>query len=241
MKKILVADDSLPIQKAVELALHNQDYEVISVRTGKQALTQAQTWKPHLILADVKMPNGNGFFLSKAVKSSPSLKETKVVLLHSPLENILEDKLRESLADSTLSKPFNAQQLRELCARLLEKKRSRIGPVPDRLNRGSGMTIEKPRDAGNVAPDNIRAKSDVTWDFENVGKVDIDQEIENLGSPNPPASQKIPVQKASDTPSSKKNTENHVTQEAKTIIEKIGWEVIPKLSEKIIREELAKL
>ena len=63
-KKILLADDSLTIQKVVELTLSGTDYELTCVSNGQKALASLEHSRPDLILADVVMPEMNGHELA---------------------------------------------------------------------------------------------------------------------------------------------------------------------------------
>ncbi|MCI4626765.1 MAG: response regulator, partial [Candidatus Magnetoovum sp. WYHC-5] len=59
-KKILLADDSITIQKVVELILSDEDYEIVSVSSGDEALAMIEQLNPDIVLADIDMPNING-------------------------------------------------------------------------------------------------------------------------------------------------------------------------------------
>jgi len=60
-KKILLADDSLTIQKVVELTFSDSEYELICVSNGQRALDRIAAGEmPDLILADVVMPEKTG-------------------------------------------------------------------------------------------------------------------------------------------------------------------------------------
>ena len=53
-KKILVADDSLTIQKVIRLALSGDGYEIQTVSAGKEALEQASLFRPDIFIIDRK-------------------------------------------------------------------------------------------------------------------------------------------------------------------------------------------
>ena len=57
-KRILLADDSLTIQKVVELTLSGTEYELVCVSNGQKALDSLRQSRPDLILADAVMPDG---------------------------------------------------------------------------------------------------------------------------------------------------------------------------------------
>ena len=59
--KLLLADDSVTIQRVIELTFADEDVQVIAVGDGKQAINRAQQDPPDIILADVGMPERDGY------------------------------------------------------------------------------------------------------------------------------------------------------------------------------------
>ena len=86
-KKILVADNSVTIQKIVAMAFENEDAVVEGVSKGKDAFDRMETFKPNIVLADVDMQDLTGFDLSKKIKSNPKFNATKILLLASDFED----------------------------------------------------------------------------------------------------------------------------------------------------------
>jgi len=111
MTKILLADDSVTIQKVVELTFSDQESEVTTVGDGAAALEKAQLERPDIILSDVIMPGMNGYELCQSVKSDPNLKGIPFLFLKGTFESFDEDKARECGADGFIVKPFESQEL----------------------------------------------------------------------------------------------------------------------------------
>ncbi len=134
--KILVADDSITIRKIVAMAFENEDETVEGVSSGNEALEKISTFAPDIVLADIEMPELNGFALSHKIKSDPALKHIKVLLLASDLDSIsirissknasptytypnpsksddVINKIRELLADNNESDDSTAIELSE--------------------------------------------------------------------------------------------------------------------------------
>lgn len=61
--KLLLADDSITIQKLIELMLISEGFELKSVSDGEQALEILKDYLPDIILADIEMPLINGLQL----------------------------------------------------------------------------------------------------------------------------------------------------------------------------------
>src|SRR6266496_4794165 len=123
-KKILLADDSLTIQKVVELTLSGTDYELTCVSNGQKALEHLLHTRPDLILADVVMPERNGYEVCEAVKSNPITARIPLVLLSGTFEPFDRERAERIGCDLVVSKPFDAQQLLEQIETLLSRAAS---------------------------------------------------------------------------------------------------------------------
>lgn len=110
-KKLLLADDSVTIQKVVQITFSSDDYDLTVVDNGDIAYEKARLQRPDLILADVFMPGKNGYELCAAVKNEPSLATVPVLLLTGTFEPFDEAKARSVGADRWIAKPFESQAL----------------------------------------------------------------------------------------------------------------------------------
>ncbi len=118
-KKLLLADDSITIQKVIQITFAHEDYELTITDNGDSAFTKAQEIKPDLIMADVYMPGKNGYELTSAIKQDPALQQVPVLLLAGSFEPFDEDKARSCKADAWIEKPFESQSLIDKVAELL--------------------------------------------------------------------------------------------------------------------------
>jgi CheY-like chemotaxis protein len=80
-KTLLLADDSVTIQKVVGITFANEDVELVTVDNGDDALVRARQIKPDLVLADIGMPGLDGYALCSAIRKDPNLAHTPVLLL----------------------------------------------------------------------------------------------------------------------------------------------------------------
>jgi CheY-like chemotaxis protein len=126
MKKLLLADDSITIQKVVGIILSTEEYQLEITDDGDRAFTKALEEIPDLVIADVSMPGKDGFELCRAIKSEPSLSNTSVLLLPGAFDHFDEAKAGEVCADGWLTKPFESQSLLDKVSQLLEAKPVRM-------------------------------------------------------------------------------------------------------------------
>ncbi len=118
-KKLLLADDSITIQKVIQITFAHEDYELTITDNGDAALAKAQELKPDLIMSDVYMPGKNGYELTTAIKQDPALQHIPVLLLAGSFEPFDEEKARSCKADAWIEKPFESQSLIDKVAELL--------------------------------------------------------------------------------------------------------------------------
>jgi CheY-like chemotaxis protein len=126
-KKLLLADDSITIQKVIQITFAHEDYELTITDNGDAALAKAQEIMPDLIMTDIYMPGKNGYELTHAIKQDPALRHVPVLLLAGSFEPFDEDKARSCKADAWIEKPFESQSLIDKVAELL----SVAQPVPE--------------------------------------------------------------------------------------------------------------
>jgi CheY-like chemotaxis protein len=110
-KKILLADDSITIQKVVELTFSDGDYEVTAVNNGARAVQKLAEMRPDIILSDIIMPEKNGYEVCEYVKSHPDYRNIPVVLLTGTFEPFDPDRAEKAGCDAVVTKPFESQSL----------------------------------------------------------------------------------------------------------------------------------
>jgi len=125
-RKILLADDSLTIQKVVELTFAETDYDVISVSSGDELLERLSELQPDIVICDVIMPGRDGYDVCQEIKSSPDTLHLPVVLLTGTFEPFDRDRALAAGCSEIITKPFEARKLVET----VEKLSTSIGAPP---------------------------------------------------------------------------------------------------------------
>jgi CheY-like chemotaxis protein len=128
-KKVLLAEDSVTIQKAIQMTFAAEDILLTTVSSAEEAIARAKELKPDLVIADLSMTGKNGYDVCSAVRAEPALGRTTVLLLHGSAAPLDEAKARAVGADGELSKPFESQTLIDK-ARALAEGRAESAPRP---------------------------------------------------------------------------------------------------------------
>jgi signal transduction histidine kinase len=132
--RILIADDNADMREYL-VRLLREHYDVETVADGRAALESARRLTPDLILADVMMPEMDGFGLLSEVRRDATLRTVPVLLLSARAGEEARVEGWEAGADDYLVKPFSA---RELVARVATHLRmARIRRDAERVVRQS--------------------------------------------------------------------------------------------------------
>ncbi|HTL13124.1 MAG TPA: response regulator [Bdellovibrionota bacterium] len=190
MKKILVADDSLTIQKVIRLALSNESYEIQAVSDGKEALQQVSLFRPQVVLIDVSLPVHTAFEIKRKVNQSPDLKDTQFILMSSAFEQVDESQAAEVGFAGRLVKPFDPGNLREILQRVMAQTSDDApapaparAPFPERaptagLGAGGGISL--------TPPDPKLVPQGVSMDEDEDEEEDATRSLEPEQFPEPP-------------------------------------------------------
>jgi CheY-like chemotaxis protein len=135
--KILLADDSITIQKVVGIIFGGEEYSLTVVDNGKAAVEKAREINPDVLLIDALMPGMSGYEVCEAVRATPAISTKPILLLTGSFEPFDEDKAKSCGADDFLAKPFESQQIVNKVKELMERGSSRsaapavVEPVPE--------------------------------------------------------------------------------------------------------------
>lgn len=111
MIKLLLADDSITIQKVVELVLADEGFEIKAASNGEDALALIPSFKPDIVLADIEMPKMNGYNLCEKIKANPATRAIPVILLAGAFEPLDHELAKKVGAEDFLIKPFESEDL----------------------------------------------------------------------------------------------------------------------------------
>ncbi|MBT4524288.1 MAG: response regulator [Phycisphaerae bacterium] len=117
---ILIVDDEAHILQVLSLKLRNCGYSIATAVDGEDALHQAKTDPPDLVITDVQMPYMNGLEFAHALSTNKETAHIPVVVLTARGHTLEACDTNIPNVRKVLSKPFSPRGVAELCAQLLK-------------------------------------------------------------------------------------------------------------------------
>lgn len=111
MKKILIIEDTVEIAELLRDVLMKKGFSVVICHDGYQGIEFTHREKPDLILLDLMMPAGGGFYVLEKIKLSSFTKGIPVVVLTASKDSDHKAKAIEMGIDAYLEKPYDTNQL----------------------------------------------------------------------------------------------------------------------------------
>ncbi|HUG99932.1 MAG TPA: response regulator [Gammaproteobacteria bacterium] len=117
--KILIADDEQNIVISLEYLMRREGFEVSIAQDGDEAIAKTRAEQPDLVLLDIMMPKMNGFEVCQEIKSDPTLKAVRILMLTAKGRDTEVAKGLALGADGYMTKPFSTKELVERIRALL--------------------------------------------------------------------------------------------------------------------------
>jgi two-component system, OmpR family, response regulator len=107
--RVLVVDDDQNIADVLSMALRYEDFAVEKAGTGRDALKQAEDFRPHIIILDVMLPDLDGFEVAKRLDD----RRAEIPILFLTARDTTEDKVRGLTlgGDDYVTKPFSVEEI----------------------------------------------------------------------------------------------------------------------------------
>jgi CheY-like chemotaxis protein len=117
-KKILLVDDTVTVTMLEKIVL-GDGYDYAEARNGDEAINQARSMRPDLILMDLNMPVKNGIEGLRGLKADPSTAPIPVVIVTTRSEADARDLCRQLGCAEFLTKPIDRDELQATVKRLV--------------------------------------------------------------------------------------------------------------------------
>ena len=111
VRRVLIVDDEPNIVTSLEFLMRGGDYEVRVALNGEEALRLAESFRPHLVLLDVMMPQRSGFEVCQKIRENPVLRDVKIIMLTAKGRDAERERGLNLGANAYVSKPFSTKEL----------------------------------------------------------------------------------------------------------------------------------
>lgn len=123
--RVLVVDDEPEIAALIRDHLgESEAWEVDVASQGYEGLLKVGTFRPDVLVLDLRMPNMDGFEVCRRVKSNPVTRSTSILAITGDVSPSVAKRALRSGADAFLTKPFEMEDLEEHLNRLAVKARA---------------------------------------------------------------------------------------------------------------------
>jgi CheY-like chemotaxis protein len=147
-RTLLLADGSVTIQRVMELTFAHEDIRVTTASDGRKAMKMLESESPDVVLADVDLPEVDGYALAAHIRRVPRLKNVPILLLAGAFDPVDQGRAREVGSDGVITKPFEPQVVVTRVKELIDQRDRQA--APGKLQ--PAAEAEAPRPAPAAAP-----------------------------------------------------------------------------------------
>ncbi|MFA7241401.1 MAG: response regulator [Sulfuricellaceae bacterium] len=121
MSKLLLVEDNEMNRNMLSRRLVRRGFEIVSAENGEQAVINAESELPDLILMDMNMPVLDGWEASRRIKANPLTREIPIIALTAHAMNGDREKILAAGCDDYDTKPIEFERLLEKIVIMLQK------------------------------------------------------------------------------------------------------------------------
>ena len=140
--RILICDDEEKVVQLIQAYLHREGYETAAAYTGRQCLEQVSKFRPDLLILDIMIPEGDGFFVCQEIRKESNLPIIMLTARGEESDRVLG---LEIGADDYVSKPFSPRELTARVKATLRRREWDSTTKPERLSYGDLVLDKKQR------------------------------------------------------------------------------------------------
>jgi CheY-like chemotaxis protein len=103
--RVLYIEDDKNLQFSISQMLRVLGYEVTCADNGRDGVAKAESWKPDVILTDVRMPFMNGDEVVRVLRGKPDTAKTPIFVLSAYTDAKTRTLCKDAGADRFYAKP----------------------------------------------------------------------------------------------------------------------------------------
>jgi CheY-like chemotaxis protein/LysM repeat protein len=127
MKTLLVVDGDSRVRNIARLLFtESMGYRVVAAVSGQEAVSKARKIKPEVVLSNIYLDDGDGYWVSKEIKNDPLLRNTIVLLLCPEFASRNSERIMESGADDVITKPIGREAVDKVESLLSQIRKANV-------------------------------------------------------------------------------------------------------------------
>jgi two-component system KDP operon response regulator KdpE len=134
---ILIVDDDPDMRQALQIRLRANGYDVHCAEDGVGAISEARKHTPDLIVLDLGLPAGDGFFVLDILKKNLNLSSIPVIVLSGRDRRANEERVLNAGGRAFLQKPVQTNEFLAVIRQTLDEKHQKSDVVHDLDHRGT--------------------------------------------------------------------------------------------------------
>jgi CheY-like chemotaxis protein len=119
-RTILIVDDFDDTRLLLRTWLQKKGYHVVEAENGNQAVAQAESQQPDLIIMDVEMPELDGLSATRKIRTLAGSKEVPIVVVSAYAADQFKDDALAAGCTAYVSTPFEPEELEKLIETLIK-------------------------------------------------------------------------------------------------------------------------
>lgn len=251
--KLLLLDESLLVQRVVELAYRDKGVDVHIAENADEALEMAENAAPDIVVASLDMEGSDGLDFCRRLREKPDSSQVPLLVLTSTRKSVSDEEIREVGAIANIEKPFKPVVFTDEVERIIGPGHSVSTPEPEAQAESDSPEIEteeSPSSSGDAIEESEETPSATAAEETREEMETAPAETESAGSPGEedeqPSPSHAPLALDSETlaPVIEKHLEEAVEKIAPTLLRHIEDAVVkqlPYIVEKIVIREIEKI
>ncbi len=251
--KLLLLDESLLVQRVVELAYRDKGVDVRIAGNADEALEMAENAAPDIVVASLDMEHSDGLGFCRRLREKPDFSQVPLLVLTSTRNSVSDEEIQEVGAMANIEKPFKPVVFTDEVERIIGPGHIASKPEPEAQAEPDSPEIkteESLSSSGDAIEESEETPSATAAEETPEDMETAPAETESAKSPGEedeqPSSSRVPLALDSETlaPVIEKHLEEAVEKIAPTLLRHIEDAVVkqlPYIVEKIVIREIEKI
>jgi len=122
--KVILADSSPTVQKVIQMAFPEPEFEVHAFDDGLEAIESLARVRPDAVLLSLTLPSRDGYEVGRYLRSREEFRKVGLILLKNAFEPVDEERLRGIDYEQIVEKPFDSEGLAVLIREIVDRRKT---------------------------------------------------------------------------------------------------------------------